>query len=265
MFLSTAVSTSIRPATASATGAAAASLAEEVAYCFKHVPAVFFRAPVDFSLKHTDIFTEPAEPLRRLVEDQDQDQDREKEKERESQGTGDDRGLLERVTASSGDRRGALYTVDLGDDDEDDVEEDRTDHESSSSSARLGGINTGSGSGSSSGSDGHGGVLRHTGRRNGQGLFNMETARILTGYLDLVEVALLRQIVSRSPSFFRALDDINCLHNYVSRAAVRVIHIRRQLRQTSDGEIAGDIRIPKLERRRRNEVVLNVKIQSMQR
>lgn len=93
----------------------------------------------------------------------------------------------------------------------------------------------------------------------------MKTARTLSSYLDLVEVALLRQIIARSPSFFRALDDINSLHTLVSRAAVRVIHIRRQLRQTKEGEVAGDCRIPKLERRRKNEVNLSEKLRSMQR
>lgn len=37
----------------------------------------------------------------------------------------------------------------------------------------------------------------------------------LSHYLDLVEVALLRQIYVRSPAFFRALDDIQALQYQV--------------------------------------------------
>jgi hypothetical protein len=229
----------------------------DVSYCFAHVPEIFFSPK--FSLKHTDIFSEPPAPERFYDAGKDGGDD-------------DDDGILERVAVAGGQnpsrrsgskasssisgggggggRSGALYTVDLDDD-----MDDATDQEGSNSSPDLLGSR-------------HGGrgVLKGAAPADKyKGLFNMDTARVLTSYLDLVEVALLRQIISRSPSFFRALDDINCLHSYVSRAAVRVIHIRRQLRQTKDGEVACDIRIPKLERRRRNEVILNEKIQSMQR
>jgi len=221
----------------------------DVSYCFAHVPEIFFSH--DFSLKDTDIFTEPAATS---FHD-------------EVEGVGGalrDDSMLERMKAAprendlngsnvnggrgSGRYSSALYTVDLDDDDDDDGD-GATDREGNSSSP-----------------DARGDSFNMTpGLRKGKDLFNMETARVLTSYLDLVEVALLRQIITRSPSFFRALDDINCLHSYVSRAAIRVIHIRRQLRQTKDGEVAGDIRIPKLERRRRNEVTLNERIQCMQR
>ena len=43
---------------------------------------------------------------------------------------------------------------------------------------------------------------------------------VLSYYLDLVEVALLRQIWLRSPAFFRALDDIKGLQYQVSRVVL---------------------------------------------
>jgi hypothetical protein len=44
---------------------------------------------------------------------------------------------------------------------------------------------------------------------------------VLSYYMDLVEVALLRQIWLRSPAFFRALDDIKGLQHQV-RDVVRI-------------------------------------------
>ena len=213
----------------------------DVSYCFAHVPEIYFNP--ELSLNHTGIFSEPE----RLDSDK--------------KGEEDDSDASDTIDNMRNHKHsGGLYTVDLDNDDLDDT----TDGEGNSSSpdiplnrhniaanllnvAKFGGK----------------GVLKN-GRDFGK-LFNMETARTLSKYLDLVEVALLRQIITRSPSFFRALDDINSLHSCVSRAAIRVIHIRRQLRHVKDGEVEGDIRIPKLERRRRNEMVLNQKIQSMQR
>ena len=87
----------------------------------------------------------------------------------------------------------------------------------------------------------------------------------LTNYLDLVEVALLKQIMTKSPAFFRALDDIYDLQSMVSRAATRVIHIRRHLRESNNSIIIGPMRLSKLEQRRRNELKVYEKAQYMQR
>jgi hypothetical protein len=225
----------------------------DVSYCFAHVPEIFFSH--DFSLKHTSIFAEP------VVSDTYHDAS--------GDDNDDDKGIMERMISSqkaagrsgskstSGSRSSALYTVDLDDDEEEDMD-DITDREGSNSSPDI----------RADSSRKEGKIIAGAFKKQVKpykGLFNMDTAHVLTSYLDMVEVALLRQIITRSPSFFRALDDINCLHSYVSRAAIRVIHIRRQLRQTKDGEVAGDIRIPKLELRRKNEVTLNEKLQSIQR
>lgn len=87
----------------------------------------------------------------------------------------------------------------------------------------------------------------------------------LTNYLDLVEVALLKQIMTKSPAFFRALDDIYDLQSMVSRAATRVIHIRRHLRESNNSIITGPMRLSKLEQRRRNELKIYEKAKYMQR
>lgn len=87
----------------------------------------------------------------------------------------------------------------------------------------------------------------------------------LTNYLDLVEVALLRQIMTKSPAFFRALDDIYDLQSMVSRAATRVIHIRRHLREFDNSLTTGPLRLTKLEQRRMNEALVFEKVQYMQR
>lgn len=86
----------------------------------------------------------------------------------------------------------------------------------------------------------------------------------LTNYLDLVEVALLKQIMTKSPAFFRALDDIYDLQSMVSRAATRVIHIRRHIRESNNSILTGPMRLSKLEQRRRNEIKLFEKAQCMQ-
>jgi hypothetical protein len=46
---------------------------------------------------------------------------------------------------------------------------------------------------------------------------------VLSYYMDLVEVALLRQIWLRSPAFFRALDDIKGLQQQVSRGYLLIV------------------------------------------
>lgn len=101
--------------------------------------------------------------------------------------------------------------------------------------------------------------------KEGSGAEEKLTEARLTTYLDLVEVALLRQIMSKSPAFFRALDDIHNLQSMVSRAASRIIHIRRELRGFDNEIVAGPLRIPRLDQRRANEKLLHEKLLYMQR
>jgi hypothetical protein len=82
----------------------------------------------------------------------------------------------------------------------------------------------------------------------------------LSRYLDLVEVALLKLIWTRSPAFFRALDDIKGLQFQVSRATASIRDLRDRL-QTIDGDVAlGAMRIPQMHRRQSNEAALHRKL-----
>jgi hypothetical protein len=96
-------------------------------------------------------------------------------------------------------------------------------------------------------------------------LKKIQDDQTLPNYLDLVEVALLRQIMTKSPAFFRALDDIYDLQSMVSRAATRVIHIRRHLREFDNSITTGPMRLSKLEQRRVNESLVFEKARYMQR
>ena len=68
-------------------------------------------------------------------------------------------------------------------------------------------------------------------------------------YLDLVEVALLRQIWSKSTAFFRALDDIKGLQRQVVDAYKRLTALRSRLRLADEGVTTSSMRIPQLYRR----------------
>ena len=87
----------------------------------------------------------------------------------------------------------------------------------------------------------------------------------LSRYLDLVEVALLRQIWTRSPDFFRALEDIRSLELQVVKAVIHVKGLRSELENADEAIALGAIQIPKLYRRQKNEVCLQEKVNSMQR
>ena len=75
-------------------------------------------------------------------------------------------------------------------------------------------------------------------------------------YLDLVEVALLRQIWSKSNAFFRALDDIKGLQRQVAEAYKRLTALRSRLRLADEGVTTSSMRIPQLYRRQVNEWIM---------
>lgn len=76
---------------------------------------------------------------------------------------------------------------------------------------------------------------------------------VLSRYLDLVEVALLKQIWQKSTAFFRALDDIKGLQVLVAAASGKLVTLRSSLRKADDGIAMSAMRIPQLQRRRKNE------------
>lgn len=91
-----------------------------------------------------------------------------------------------------------------------------------------------------------------------------EQEQELSRYLDLVEMALLKQIWIRSPAFFRALDDLKGLKVLVSQATSHLMDLRKKL-QTVDEEVAvRAMRIPQIRQRQQNEVLLCDKLMYMQ-
>jgi hypothetical protein len=86
------------------------------------------------------------------------------------------------------------------------------------------------------------------GARDGQ-----SKQEVLSRYLDLVEVALLKQIWQKSTAFFRALDDIKGLQVLVAAASGKLVTLRSSLRKADDGIAMSAMRIPQLQRRRKNE------------
>lgn len=87
----------------------------------------------------------------------------------------------------------------------------------------------------------------------------------LSRYLDLVEVALLKHIWSRSPAFFRALDDIKGLQTQVQAASSCLTRLRIRLQSLDEETAVGAMRIPQMHTRQRNESSLSEKIASIQR
>lgn len=84
------------------------------------------------------------------------------------------------------------------------------------------------------------------------GSTNLDVQDKLSHYLDLVELALLKLIWSRSPSFFRALDDINGLQKKVAEASSQTVSLRQSLRSFDNIASQSPMRISRLEVRRRN-------------
>lgn len=99
---------------------------------------------------------------------------------------------------------------------------------------------------------------------NGIGNFSSNQQRItdfnqekLGRYLDLVEIALLRQIWSRSPQFFRALDDIKSLQFDVSQTTAHLKSIRKNLNQVDEETVNKIVLIPKKYVQQKNENILH--------
>jgi vacuolar protein sorting-associated protein 54 len=87
----------------------------------------------------------------------------------------------------------------------------------------------------------------------------------LSRYLDLVEVALLKHIWSRSPAFFRALDDIKGLQEQVQQASSLLRTLRIRLHALDEETAVAAMRIPQMFLRQKNESALSDKIASIQR
>ena len=102
------------------------------------------------------------------------------------------------------------------------------------------------------------------GFQNGSGN-NTKQQDNLSRYLDLVEVALLKHIWSRSPAFFRALDDIKGLQEQVQQASSSLRTLRIRLHALDEETAVAAMRIPKMFLRQKNESSLSDKIASIQR
>lgn len=87
----------------------------------------------------------------------------------------------------------------------------------------------------------------------------------LSRYLDLVEIALLRQIWIRSPAFFRALDDMKGLQAQVASAMTHIGQLRGQIQKLDEDLAQSALRIPQLHRRQCNEAALQSKLASMRK
>ena len=87
----------------------------------------------------------------------------------------------------------------------------------------------------------------------------------LSRYLDLVEIALLKHIWSRSPAFFRALDDIKGLQTQVQAASSCLTRLRIRLQSIDEETAVGAMRIPQMYTRQKNESSLSEKIACIQR
>ena len=86
----------------------------------------------------------------------------------------------------------------------------------------------------------------------------------LSYFLDLIEIALLRQIWARSPAFFRALDDLKSLQFSVSEATRSTILVRSSLKESNEKLTYHAMRIPALHKRQGNSSKLQDKLLYMQ-
>ena len=105
------------------------------------------------------------------------------------------------------------------------------------------------------------GLQPPTSRQAKDGQNKQET---LSRYLDLVEVALLKQIYVKSTAFFTALDDIKGLQLLVADASSKLMALRKSLRSADDGIAMSAMRIPQLYRRRMNEKALGAHLRYTQ-
>ena len=113
---------------------------------------------------------------------------------------------------------------------------------------------------SSSSSSSKGLALKHHHHQSTVSYRSGEETDDLSHYLDLVEVALLRQIWYRSPAFFKALDDIKGLQYQVYETIKLVKMARSKLTIADRAATSDSIRIPKLSIRHRNLNVIQEKL-----
>ena len=78
-------------------------------------------------------------------------------------------------------------------------------------------------------------------------------------------MALLKHIWSRSPAFFRALDDIKGLQTQVQAASSCLTRLRIRLQALDEETAVGAMRIPQMYTRQKNESSLSEKIATIQR
>eukprot|EP00939_MAST-03C_sp_MAST-3C-sp1_P000727 g727.t1 len=78
----------------------------------------------------------------------------------------------------------------------------------------------------------------------------------LTGYLDTVEVCLLRQISDKSDAFFGALQNLQDFRTEVANACERIAYLRRLVRLMKENMAIAILRVPRLCLKRRNIVKL---------
>jgi hypothetical protein len=86
----------------------------------------------------------------------------------------------------------------------------------------------------------------------------------LSHHLDLVEMALLKQIWSRSPAFFRALDDLKGLQSKVIETNNYLTSLRKNMQLVDQDVAVSAMQIPKMFRRQQNEAKLYDKLVHMQ-
>jgi len=86
----------------------------------------------------------------------------------------------------------------------------------------------------------------------------------LSCQLDLVEVALLKQIWARSPAFFRSLDDMKQLQGLVARTILHIQSTRVNLAGSDQAATHLPAMVPKMHRRARNCSQLHEKMFCMQ-
>jgi hypothetical protein len=86
----------------------------------------------------------------------------------------------------------------------------------------------------------------------------------LSRYLDLIEMALLRQIWTQSQAFFRALDDMKSLQLLVSGTAKELEQIRSRLKDVRTTLLNSTMKIPKINTKLRNTKAIHEKLECMQ-
>ena len=88
----------------------------------------------------------------------------------------------------------------------------------------------------------------------------MEQQELLTGYLDLVEVGLLKQIKARSGDFFRETTRFQALKELVGNGCAEVAGMRKQLADIRTRVVDDVIGVPTKHRKRKNLIMVVEKV-----